>query len=155
MLREGDTAPDFDLPATGGKQVKLSDFRGKKNVVLYFYPKDDTPGCTKEACFFRDLMGEFEQAGAVILGVSTDSIDSHERFAAKHSLLFPLLADETKEVSSSYGVYKEKNMYGRKVMGIERTTFAIDKNGVIRKIWPKVKVEGHADEVLDFVKSLP
>ncbi len=155
MLQEGNLAPDFELPATGGKRIKLSDFRGKKKVVLYFYPKDDTPGCTKEACYFRDLMKEFDDAGAVILGVSTDSIDSHEKFAAKHSLLFPLLADETKEVSTAYGVYKEKNMYGRKVMGTERTTFAIDKEGTIRKIWPKVKVEGHADEVLDFVKSLP
>lgn len=154
MLSEGDKAPEFSLPTTGGRTVSLSEFKGEKSVVLYFYPKDNTPGCTKEACFFRDLEQEFEQAGAVILGVSTDSVKSHEKFAEKFNLLFPLLADEDKSTSTAYGVYKEKNMYGKKVMGIERTTFVIDKLGTIRKIWPKVKVEGHVDEVLDFVKSL-
>ena len=123
-------------------------------MVLYFYPKDDTPGCTKEACFFRDVQTEFEEAGAVILGVSVDSIKSHEDFAAKYHLMFPLLSDEGKEVTTAYGVFKEKSMYGKTFLGVERTTFAIDREGIIRKIWPQVKVEGHIDEVLDFVKSL-
>lgn len=154
MVAEGQKAPEFSLPATGGRTISLSDFRGKKNVVLYFYPKDNTPGCTKEACFFRDVMSEFEAAQAVILGVSTDSIASHEKFAAKHNLLFPLLADENKEVSTAYGVFKQKSMYGKTFLGVERTTFVIDKEGIVRKVWPKVKVEGHIDEVLDFVKTL-
>lgn len=154
MVSEGQKAPDFALPAVGGRTVSLSDFLGKKHVVLYFYPKDDTPGCTKEACFFRDVQGEFESAGAVILGVSVDSVASHERFARKHNLLFPLLSDEGKQVVEAYGVWKEKSMYGKTYYGTERTTFVIDKTGVIRKIWPKVKVEGHIDEVLDFVKAL-
>jgi len=154
LVAEGQKAPEFSLPATGGRTISLSDFRGKKNVVLYFYPKDNTPGCTKEACFFRDVMSEFEAAQAVILGVSTDSIASHEKFAAKHNLLFPLLADENKEVSTAYGVFKQKSMYGKTFLGVERTTFVIDKEGIVRKVWPKVKVEGHIDEVLDFVKTL-
>jgi thioredoxin-dependent peroxiredoxin len=154
MLKEGDKAPDFNLPATEGQTISLADFSGQKNVVLYFYPKDDTPGCTKEACFFRDMKAEFDAIGAVILGVSTDSVKSHEKFAEKFHLPFPLLADEDTAVSTAYGVYKEKSNYGRTYMGIERTTFAIDKNGIIRKIWPKVKVEGHIDEVLDLVKVL-
>lgn len=154
MLSEVQTAPEFTLPATGGKMISLADFRGSKNVVLYFYPKDQTPGCTKEACFFRDVQGEFEQAGAVILGVSADSVKSHEKFAEKHNLLFPLISDESKTVLSAYEVWKEKSLYGKTFLGIERTTFVIDKSGVIRKIWPKVKVEGHIDEVLEFVKSL-
>ncbi len=153
MLSEGQKAPDFSLPATGGKTITLSEFVGKQAVVLYFYPKDNTPGCTKEACFFRDVQGEFESAGAVILGVSTDGIKSHENFAAKYNLLFPLLSDEDKSVTTAYGVFKEKSMYGKTFLGVERTTFAIDKQGIVRKIWPKVKVEGHIDEVLDFVKS--
>jgi peroxiredoxin len=128
--------------------------RGKNATVLYFYPKDETPGCTKEACFFRDLMTEFDQAGAVILGVSTDSIKSHEKFAEHHNLLFPLLSDEEKKVVQDYGVWKEKQNYGKTYWGIERTTFLIDKEGIIRRIWPKVKVEGHVDEVLDAVKGL-
>ena len=154
MLKEGDKAPDFTLPAFGGKSLSLSCCKGEKNVVLYFYPKDDTPGCTKEACFFRDLQAEFEDAGAVILGVSVDSLASHEKFAKKNNLLFPLLSDENQEVVQAYGVWKEKSMYGKKFMGTERTTFVIDKEGIIRKIWPKVKVEGHVDEVLDVVKAL-
>jgi len=154
MLTEGDQAPDFTLPTTGGKSVTLSDYEGKKKVVLYFYPKDDTPGCTKEACFFRDVQSEFEAVGAVILGVSVDSPASHERFASKYHLLFPLLADEEHEVVEAYGVWKEKSNYGQTYMGTERTTFAIDSAGVIRKIWPRVKVEGHIDEVLDFVRGL-
>ncbi|MGC8863185.1 MAG: thioredoxin-dependent thiol peroxidase [Armatimonadota bacterium] len=155
MVSEGQKAPEFTLPATGGRTISLADFRGKKNVVLYFYPKDNTPGCTKEACFFRDVMSEFEAAGAVILGVSLDSIKSHENFAAKHNLLFPLLSDEQKTVSTAYGVFKEKSMYGKTFLGVERTTFVIDKEGIVRKVWPKVKVEGHIDEVLEFVRTLP
>lgn len=154
MLKEGQKAPDFALPAVGGRTVRLSDFAGKKVVVLYFYPKDDTPGCTKEACFFRDIRAEFEAAGAEILGVSVDSIASHKRFAEKHHIPFPLLSDETKKVVNDYGVWVEKSMYGKKYFGTERTTFVIDKKGVIQKVWRKVKVEGHVDEVLDFVKSL-
>lgn len=154
MLKVGDTAPDFTLPATGGKTIKLSDYRGKSNVVLYWYPKDMTPGCTAEACSFRDLEQEFMDAGAVILGISPDSIKSHEKFAEKHSLPFTLLADEDKAVSTEYGTYAEKTMYGKTSMGIIRTTFVIDKAGVIRKIWTKVKVDGHVDEVLEYVKTL-
>ncbi len=154
MLSEGQAAPDFTLPAVGGKSISLAGFRGDRNVVLYFYPKDNTPGCTKEACFFRDVQGEFEQAGAVILGVSADSVKSHEKFAEKHNLLFPLLADEDKSVIDAYGVWKEKSLYGKTFLGIERTTFVIDKAGIIRRIWRKVKIEGHIDEVLEAVKSL-
>jgi len=154
MLKEGQKAPDFELPAVGGETIRLSDFAGKKVVVLYFYPKDDTPGCTKEACFFRDIRAEFVSADAEILGVSVDSVASHEKFAEKYHLPFPLLSDENKKVVNDYGVWAEKSMYGKKYFGTERTTFVIDKEGVIRKIWRKVKVEGHVDEVLDFVKSL-
>ena len=155
MLTEGQNAPDFTLPTTGGSTVSLADYRGTKTVVLYFYPKDDTPGCTKEACFFRDVQGELEAAGAVILGISVDSVKSHEDFARKHNLLFPLLSDESKVVVHAYDVWKEKSMYGKSYFGTERTTFAIDKQGIIRKIWPKVKVEGHIDEVINFVNTLP
>lgn len=154
MPTEGQKAPGFSLPTIGGKTISLADYAGKQAVVLYFYPKDNTPGCTKEACYFRDLEAEFAAAGAVILGVSTDSVKSHEKFAEKFKLPFPLLADESQEVVQAYGVWKEKSMYGKSYMGIERTTFVIDKQGVIRKIWPKVSVEGHADEVLEVVKGL-
>ncbi len=154
MLSEGQKAPDFTLPTTGGKTISLADFAGQKTVVLYFYPKDDTPGCTKEACFFRDIRAEFKAAGAEILGVSVDSVKSHEKFAQKYHLPFPLLADEDKSVVTAYGVWKEKSNYGKTYMGTERTTFAIDKQGIVRKIWPKVSVEGHVDEVLDFMKTL-
>jgi thioredoxin-dependent peroxiredoxin len=154
MLKVGDKAPEFALPTIGGKTISLADYLGSRNVVLYFYPKDDTPGCTKEACSFRDVQGEFDAAGAVILGVSIDSVKSHEKFARKYHLPFPLLSDEPKTVTTAYGVFKEKSMYGKTFMGVERTTFLIDKQGVIRKIWPKVKVDGHVDEVLEAVKSL-
>jgi peroxiredoxin Q/BCP len=153
-LVTGQKAPQFSLPASTGNKVALKDFKGKSVVVLYFYPRDNTPGCTKEACSFRDLQAEFEEAGAVILGVSTDSLESHDKFAAKYELRFPLLADKDAEVATKYGVWQEKNMYGKKSVGIVRTTFVIDKDGKIAKIWPKVKVEEHADEVLEFVKSL-
>jgi peroxiredoxin Q/BCP len=153
-LSEGMVAPDFELPSSAGGSVKLSDFRSKSHVVLYFYPKDMTPGCTTEACSFRDLRGEVEAAGAVILGVSSDDLKSHGKFIGMHGLNFPLLSDTDTAVSSRYGVYVEKNRYGRKYMGIERTTFIIDREGVIRKIYRKVKVDQHADEVLEFVRSL-
>ncbi|MBX6394442.1 MAG: thioredoxin-dependent thiol peroxidase [Alicyclobacillaceae bacterium] len=152
-IEVGQQAPDFSLPTGTGETVTLSGLRGR-TVVLYFYPKDDTPGCTKEACGFRDLHDEFTRAGAVILGVSTDPPSSHVRFANKYQLPFPLLSDVDASVSSAYGVYKEKNVYGKKSMGIERTTFLIDREGIVRKIYPKVKVEGHMEQVLEDVKAL-
>lgn len=153
-LKEGNRAPDFILPSSDGGNVSLKDFKGKEIVVLYFYPKDDTPGCTKEACSFRDQRKLFQAQGAEIFGVSFDSIDSHKKFIGKYKLSFPLLADEDKTVAKKYGIFKEKSMYGRTFMGIERTTFVIDKHQKIAKIFPKVKVEGHADEVLSAVQSL-
>jgi thioredoxin-dependent peroxiredoxin len=149
----GKPAPDFSLPASTGETVTLRQFKGKKTVVLYFYPKDETPGCTKEACALRDLSAEFERQGAVILGVSTDGIESHQAFAAKHRLPFALLSDEDASVSKRYGVYKQRNLYGKKYMGIERTTFVIDRTGRIAQIYPKVKVDGHADALLEFVAA--
>jgi peroxiredoxin Q/BCP len=153
-LAEGKKAPAFTLEDATGAKVSLRDFKGKSVVVLYFYPKDMTSGCTKEACSFRDLNAEFEQAGAVILGVSPDSVDSHGKFISKYALNFPLLSDPGATVASKYGVWKEKSMYGRTYMGIERTTFVIDKEGTIRKIFPKVKVDQHADAVLEVVRGL-
>ena len=147
----GKPAPDFSLPSTSGETVSLRQFKGKKTVVLYFYPKDETPGCTKEACSFRDLREDFERAGAVILGVSNDPIDSHQKFREKHKLPFDLLADEDTSVSKAFGVYKQKNLYGKKYMGIERTTFIVDRTGRIAQIYPKVKVEGHVQDVLSFI----
>ena len=143
----GAKAPAFDLPAFPEGRLKLSQFKGKQNVVLYFYPRDDTPGCTTEACGFRDHIGKFQSAETVVLGVSTDSVLSHQKFADKFSLPFPLLADESHEVAEKYGVWVEKNMYGKKSMGIQRATFLIDKSGKIAAVWPKVKVEGHVAEV--------
>ncbi len=147
-LKAGDKAPDFTLDAEGFSRspVRLSDFRGKK-VVLYFYPKDDTPGCTREACDFRDRIGDLSGQGVVVLGVSKDSLESHAKFRKKYDLTFPLLADTSGEVSEAYGVIKEKNLYGRKSVGIERTTFLIDGEGVIRKVYPKVKVDGHVGKI--------
>jgi Peroxiredoxin len=151
---EGEMAPEFTLPTQAGEEpVSLSDFRGKKCVVLYFYPKDDTPGCTTESCNFRDMQADFEEAGAVILGVSLDDVESHKKFAEKFRLPFPLLADTDAAVSTAYGVYKEKNLYGKKSMGIERTTFVIDREGRIAKVYPRVKVDQHADEVLNFLRG--
>jgi len=126
----------------------LKEFRGKKNVVLYFYPKDDTPGCTKEACSFRDERPKFDKKDAVILGVSFDDLESHKKFAGKYKLPFPLLSDADKKIAEAYGVYKEKSMYGRTYMGIERSTFVIDKDGKIAQVYRKVRVDGHSDEVL-------
>ncbi len=147
----GRPAPDFTLPSTTGEPISLKQFKGKKTVVLYFYPKDETPGCTREACAFRDHAEEFEQAKVVVLGVSTDPMETHLRFQAKQKLPFPLLSDEDAAVSKLYGVYKQKNLYGKKHLGIERTTFVIDRTGRVAQIWPKVKVDGHIEDVLDFV----
>jgi peroxiredoxin Q/BCP len=147
----GRPAPDFSLPATTGETVSLKQFKGKKTVILYFYPKDETPGCTREACDFRDHSAEFERHNAVILGISTDSLESHQHFRDKHQLPFPLLADPDATVSKMYGVYKQKNLYGKKYMGIERTTFVIDRTGRVAQIYPKVKVDGHIQDLLEFV----
>jgi thioredoxin-dependent peroxiredoxin len=146
-LKVGDLAPAFALPAAGGTTISLSDFRGKK-VILYFYPKDDTSGCTKEACAFRDTISILKKKGVVIIGASIDSVASHDKFTAKYKLPFPLVCDEEKDLVKKYGVWKEKSMYGRKYMGIERTTFLIDEKGRIAHIFPKVKVDGHVDEIL-------
>ncbi len=145
--------PDFELPATGDKTIKLSDLAGKK-VVLYFYPKDNTPGCTKEGQDFRDHFEEFEKAGAVILGVSRDGIKAHENFKAKQAFPFDLLSDKEETLCRLFDVIKEKNLYGKKVMGIERSTFLIDEQGVLRREWRKVKVPGHVEEVLAAVEAL-
>ena len=153
LLEIGEKAPDFTTVDQDGERVKLSDFRGRK-VVLYFYPKDDTPGCTIEACDFRDSAARFKAAGAQVVGVSADSPDSHRKFIDKHTLNFPLLSDTDNCVTRLYGVYKKKSLYGREFMGIERTTFVIDRAGVIRKVFPKVKVASHADAVLEAVRAL-
>ena len=146
-MKVGQKAPEFTVVDDSGKTVKLSDFKGKK-VVLYFYPKDDTPGCTKEACSFRDGISEIRKQGAVVLGVSADSAASHQKFRKKFDLNFPLLADTEKKIIEDYDVWKEKSLYGRKYMGIERTTYIIGKDGKISHIFPKVKVSEHYDEVL-------
>lgn len=146
-LKVGQKAPPITLLNEEGNKVSLSDFKGKR-VVLYFYPKDDTPGCTIEACAFRDGIGEIEETGAVVLGVSPDSVESHRKFSQKYELNFPLLSDTEKKAVQSYGVWKEKSLYGRKYMGVERTTFIIDEQGKISEIFPKVKVDGHLEEVL-------
>ncbi len=146
-LQEHRAAPAFSLPGSTGNAISLADFKGKK-VVLYFYPKDDTPGCTKEACSFRDGIKDLEKAGAAILAVSPDDVTSHRKFRDKFSLPFPLLADTDHAVAEMYGVWKEKSMYGKTYMGIERTTFIIDGRGNIAKIFSRVKVENHLAEVL-------
>jgi len=153
MAAVGKKAPDFALPSTDGTTIRLKNFRGK-NVVLYFYPKDDTSGCTKEACSFNDNLSSMKKHGAIVLGVSADPVASHVRFSEKYGLQFPLLSDESKEVLKSYGVWKKKSMYGRSYMGIERATFVIDERGVIRKIFSKVKVNGHTEEVIKALQSL-
>lgn len=152
-LKVGDKAPAFKLKNQNGETISLSDLKGKP-VVLYFYPKDDTPGCTKEACNFRDEFPKFGKLKAEIIGISVDSVESHKKFADKYKLPFNLLADEKKEIVEKYGVWKEKNMYGKKYMGIERTTFVIDTDGRISKIFPKVKVDDHNKEVMDALKEL-
>ena len=145
--------PDFTLPATGGVDFKLSAARGK-SLVLYFYPKDNTPGCTAESQQFRDLYEDFQKAGCEVAGISRDSIKSHENFKAKFTLPFPLLSDADETVCDLFAVIKQKNMYGKKVRGIERSTFVFDKDGILRHEWRGLKADGHAQEVLDFVKTL-
>ncbi len=146
-LKEGDVAPGFSAATNGGGRVSLADFKGK-DVVLYFYPKDDTPGCTREACAFRDHFAEFKKRGAVVLGVSTDPVKSHDKFAGKYKLPFMLLADEDKKIVEAYGVWGEKSFMGRKYLGTHRVTFLIGPDGRVKRIWPKVKPEEHAAEVL-------
>ena len=153
MLAVGDKAPTFMLNDADGNKVKLADFKGKK-VVLYFYPKDLTPGCTIEACAFRDDIGAIKKLGAVVLGVSADSEKTHQKFRAKHDLNFPLLADVNHEVSDKYGTWQEKSMYGKKYWGIARITYLIDENGKIAKVWPKVKPDGHSQEVIEAIKGM-
>ncbi len=156
-LNVGDPAPHFRVPAVtrqGEMLLSLDDYQGKSAVVLYFYPKDDTPGCTTESCSFRDMEPEFEAAGGAILGISPDDQASHVAFAEKHALPFPLLADTGHAVADAYGVWKEKTNYGKTYWGIERTTFVIDREGKIAKIYPRVKVEDHTQKVLEFVRSL-
>jgi peroxiredoxin Q/BCP len=152
-IATGDKAPDFTLPTDGGGKVTLSKLRGR-NVVLYFYPKDDTSGCTAEACGFRDSFPKFGKLDATVIGISRDSVASHDKFKRKHDLPFALASDEKGEVCERYGVWVEKSMYGRKYMGIERATFLLDETGVVREIWRKVKVPGHVEAVLAAVKTL-
>lgn len=149
----GKKVPNFELPATGEQNIKLSALKGNK-VVLYFYPKDSTPGCTREGQDFRDNYNKFKRAGAVVLGVSRDSIKAHENFKAKQEFPFELLSDKEEELCTLFDVIKEKNMYGKKVMGIERSTFLIDEKGVLRQEWRKIKVPGHVEEVLAATKAL-
>jgi len=152
-VSSGDKAPDFDLPTDGGGSLALKDLKGKK-VVLYFYPKDSTPGCTTEANDFRDLRDSFEGAGAVIVGASKDSVKRHDNFKAKQHINFPLLSDEEGTLCNDYGVWVLKKLYGREYMGIERATFLIDGKGMIRYVWRKVRVKGHAQEVLDKAREI-
>jgi peroxiredoxin Q/BCP len=152
-VEEGKKAPDFAAATDGGGKVKLSELRGKP-VVLYFYPKDDTSGCTKQACGFRDNLAAFNRAKAHVLGISRDSVASHDKFKKKYGLTFPLVSDEDGKVCEKYGTWVEKSMYGRKYMGIERATFLIDGTGTVRRVWHKVKVPGHVEEVLEAVKAL-
>lgn len=149
----GKPAPTFSKPTDGGRALSLEDLKGKK-VILYFYPKDDTPGCTKEACGFRDALPAFSAAGAEVIGVSKDSAAKHDKFKAKYDLPFTLVSDEDGEICEAYGTWVEKSMYGKKYMGIERATFLIDERGALRRAWCKVKVPGHVDEVLEAARNL-
>jgi len=152
-LEVGVEAPDFTLPSDTGETIHLKSLRGRP-VVLYFYPKDDTPGCTREACAFRDLKAEMEKLGAVVLGVSTDDLDSHRKFRQKYNLNFPLLSDTDHKVAEMFGAWREKVRFGKKSMGIQRSTFLIDANGIIRKVWKNVKVDGHDEQVLSALREL-
>ncbi len=153
FLEPGTKAPAFTLLSDSGQKVKLADFKGKV-VVLYFYPKDDTPGCTREACAFRDLKAEMAKAGAVVLGVSPDTVESHGKFREKFQLNFPLLADPDHSLAEKYGAWREKNMYGKKTLGIQRSTYLIDAEGKVARVWKSVKVDGHDAHVLAAVKAL-
>ncbi|MBI1972323.1 MAG: thioredoxin-dependent thiol peroxidase [Candidatus Aenigmarchaeota archaeon] len=152
-IKAGDRAPDFSAKNDTGKEIRLADFKNRK-IVLYFYPKDDTPGCVKEACSFRDDVRPLAVRGAVVIGVSPDSVDSHKRFKKKYKLNFSLVSDTTKEISKTYGVWKKKSFMGKEFMGVERTTFVINENGIVEKIFPKVSPADHSREVLDFLGSL-
>ena len=152
-IEVGKKAPAFTLTADDGKKVRLSDLKGRP-VVLYFYPKDDTPGCTKEACAFRDRQAEIEQLGAKVLGVSPDTVESHVKFRDKFNLNFPLLADPDHAVAEKYGAWREKNMYGKKSMGVQRSTYLIDADGKVAKVWQRVQVDGHDDQVIEALKQL-
>ncbi|MCK2053363.1 peroxiredoxin [Methylobacterium sp. 37f] len=152
-LATGDQAPDFTLAGTGDETISLSALRGRK-AILYFYPKDDTSGCTLEAQGFNALEGDFAAADTIVIGISPDSVKSHDKFRAKYGLTFPLASDESKAMLEAYGVWVEKSMYGRKYMGVERTTLLIDRNGRVARLWPKVKVPGHAEEVLAAARDL-
>jgi peroxiredoxin Q/BCP len=152
-IQIGKMVPDFELGATGDQEIALSAFRGQ-TVILYFYPKDDTPGCTTEGCDFRDHHSAFRKLGAVVLGISRDSLASHEKFRAKHQFPFDLLSDGNEEACQLFGVIREKSMYGKKVLGVERSTFLIDKQGRLRREWRKVKVDGHVKEVLEAARAL-
>jgi peroxiredoxin Q/BCP len=152
-IEVGQKAPDFTLKTDSGSKIKLSELRGNP-VVIYFYPKDDTPGCTREACAFRDRTKELEKLGATVLGISPDSVESHGKFRDKYNLNFPLLADEGHRVAEKYGAWREKNMYGKKTMGIQRSTFLIDAVGKIARLWKAVKVDGHDQQVIDALKQL-
>ena len=153
MVEPGKKAPAFTMPTDGGGKISLKDLTGQK-VVLYFYPKDDTPGCTKEACGFRDALPDFSKIDAVIIGVSKDTVAKHDKFKDKYDLPFTLASDEDGKVCEAYGTWVEKNMYGRKYMGIERATFLIDEKGILRGEWRKVKVKGHVEEVLEAAQAL-
>ena len=153
MLETGDKAPNFNLPVNGGGTLSLKDLKGKA-VVMYFYPKDMTPGCTTQAQDFRDHIKDFQKAGAVVVGVSKDSVKRHDNFVEKQALPFQLISDENGTLCEDFGVWAEKSMYGRKYMGIIRATFIIDAKGVIRHVWPKVKVKGHAEDVLETLKAM-
>ena len=152
-VEEGKRAPDFTAATDSGGKVRLYDLRGKA-VILYFYPKDDTTGCTREACAFRDALPNFSKAKATVIGVSKDSVVRHDKFKAKYDLNFPLVSDEDGKICEKYGTWIEKTLYGRKYMGIDRATFLIDGTGTVRRIWRKVKVPGHVEEVLDAAKAL-
>lgn len=152
-IEAGQKAPAFTLTADGGEKVRLSELKGQP-VVVYFYPRDDTPGCTREACAFRDQSAALKKLGAKVLGISTDSIESHGKFRDKYQLSFPLLADPDHAVSEKYGAWREKNMYGKKSMGIQRSTFLIDADGKVAKVWKAVKVDGHVEQVIAALKEL-
>jgi thioredoxin-dependent peroxiredoxin len=152
-VEAGDKAPDFTLPSSDGQPIKLSSLRGRP-VVLYFYPRDLTPGCTREACAFRDQKKNFDKLGAAVLGVSSDDVASHEKFRDKHELNFPLLADEDHAVAEKYGAWREKNLYGKKSMGIQRSTFLIDHDGRVARVWKKVNVDGHDADVMAAIRAL-